>query len=206
LMSDTSIIPITDEQAKMIGDAIGAGRAAGRYMADILGDLPKDCVGWLFGDRMKVRRAERLAELYHGARKRLEEQGIKDPEPPSLNVALPILIGAADESREELQDLWKRLLAAAMHPRKSRFVRLRFAEAVQRLDPTDALVLDYLQRVSGHFSHSDRSKVAAEIGISVDELLVSMATLSSVALAGEYNSMMSGLLPLGREFLRAIAD
>jgi hypothetical protein len=69
------------------------------------------------------------------------DQRITDPEPPSLKLALPILAAAADESHEELQDLWARLLAAAMSPKKSKLIRLRFVEVLKKLDPPDALVL-----------------------------------------------------------------
>jgi len=52
--------------------------------------------------------------MLHLARGRLEARGVGEPILPSLTVALPLFRGAADESREELQDLWARLLAAAM--------------------------------------------------------------------------------------------
>jgi hypothetical protein len=45
-MGDNNLIPISDEQAKLV-------RAASEYLADILGDLPKDLLGLLVGDRVK---------------------------------------------------------------------------------------------------------------------------------------------------------
>ena len=87
----------------MIGNP--GGRSLQRRQADL--------IGLLFGDQVKVKRAERLAVLWHRTHEPLRDRGI-DPEPPSLKYAIPILEAAADEENDELQDLWSRLLAAAM--------------------------------------------------------------------------------------------
>ena len=59
-MSDGNLIPISDEQAKFGHELVQAARDAGGYFAGLLGDLPKDLVGLLIGDRVKARRIERL--------------------------------------------------------------------------------------------------------------------------------------------------
>jgi Abortive infection alpha len=48
-----------------------------------------------------------------------------------------------DESREELAELWARLLANAMDPNLNN-VRHSFIEAVKKMDPMDAVVLQYV--------------------------------------------------------------
>lgn len=53
------------------------------------------------------------------------------------------LIGAQEESREELAELWARLLANAMDPNMNS-VRQSFIDAVKRMDPLDAVVLRYI--------------------------------------------------------------
>ena len=128
-MSDGIIIPISDEQAKLGQEIVGAGRELGGYMASILGDLPKDLVGVLLGDRVRAWRAERLAKLWNKTKERRLEQGITEPDSSNLKLALPILSAAVDENSEELQDLPARLLAAAMNPSRSKEVRIRFAES-----------------------------------------------------------------------------
>jgi Abortive infection alpha len=133
-MSDsTNLIPISDEQAKLGQEIVGAARDAGGYFTDLLGDLPKDLVSLLIGDRVKVRRVARLAKLWENARNRLQEDGIAEPVPPNLKLALPILIAAADENRDELQDLWARLLAATMNPNKARHFRQEFSHALEKM-------------------------------------------------------------------------
>jgi hypothetical protein len=203
-MIDGSLIPISDEQAKLGQEIVGAGRDIGGYLAGILGDLPKDLVGLLIGNRVKVRRAERLAELWHKAQERLRNQGIGEPEPPSLKIALPILAAAADETREEIQDLWMRLLAASMHPDQSKLVRLGFAEAVQRLDPLDARAMIMMRDTGGGVSQGDRNAMASRLDVTRDEVDVSLRNLVKVELAFEVNQSMTALTPFGREFLRCV--
>jgi hypothetical protein len=61
---------------------------------------------------------------------RLADRG-EPTEPPSLSLLLPILVAAAEESRDELQDLWARLLAAAADPSRARSFRIQFIETVK---------------------------------------------------------------------------
>jgi hypothetical protein len=58
-----------------------------------------------------------------------------------LEICSPILEAAADEENDELQDLWSRLLAAAMDPNRRDAMRQSFIATVKRMDPIDALVL-----------------------------------------------------------------
>src|SRR5580704_10526643 len=87
--------------------------------------------------------------LWQRTRERLEHRGIADPEPPSLKNSIPILEAAADEENEELQDLWSRLLAAAMDPNRRDAMRQSFIQTVKQMDPMDALVLKAV-RDNGH--------------------------------------------------------
>ena len=131
---DGSFIPISDEQAKLGQELVKAVRDASGYFTDILGDLPKDLIGYLFGDRVKAKRIERMAAIWQKTRERLRDRGI-DPEPPSLKYAIPILEAAADEENEELQDLWSRLLAAAMDPNRRDAIRQSFIQTAKQIDP-----------------------------------------------------------------------
>jgi hypothetical protein len=109
----TDIIPISDET---IQEALKTLRGLGGFLRETFGTIPEDLVGLLGGDRLKVLRAENLAHILDKARDRLRARGVKALEPASLSITLPILTAAADESRDELQDIWARLLAAAADP------------------------------------------------------------------------------------------
>ena len=171
-MTNDSLVPISDEQAKLGQDIVGAGRDLGRYFADILGDVPNDLMSLLVGDRIKILRAERLTILWKKTKKRLKEQGISDPELPSLKLVLPILAAAADENREELLDLWERLLAAAIDPKKQGFVRQSLISTVRQMDSFDVLVL----RVVADFSSGNLITVTVHLdyGITVTVHLIDL--------------------------------
>lgn len=200
---------ITDDEAKLAKELVAAGRDFGGWGAEILDDLPKDIVGLLVGDRVKVARFERLARLMNDAKKRLEDRGVIEPEPPGLKHALPILAAAADENREELQDLWARLLAAAMDPNRQGVFRQAFISIVKEMDPLDALVFDEVVKAGGGpWVPTGRDAIAAKLNKSHDEVLVSFANLKKLGcidfdLAGP--EINPHLLPLGKLLANAIA-
>jgi hypothetical protein len=74
-----SLIPISDEQAKLGQEIVRAGRDVGGWLADILDDLPKELLGLLVGDKVKVKRRENIIKLCEKAKKRLADQGIEEP-------------------------------------------------------------------------------------------------------------------------------
>jgi abortive infection alpha-like protein len=208
-MSDKDLIPLSEEQAKLWREIIAASRDIGGYLTSILDDLPKDLVGLLVGDRVKVLRAQRLASLWAKAKRRLQDRGIEQPEPPSLKLALPILAAAADENREELQDLWERLLAAAMDPKRQGFVRQSLISTVKQMDPFDVLVLRTVyDNPSGSWTPSGRDFMVSRFQSSQEEVLVSfdnLAKLNCIAFASapNINPLMA---PLGRLLMRAVAN
>jgi DNA-binding MarR family transcriptional regulator len=210
-----SLIPISDEQAKLGQELVGAGRDAGGWLADFLGELPRDLLGLLAGDKVKVRRAERLAKLWDEAKKRLADQGIGEPTPANPKLVLPILAAAADENNEELQDLWARLLAAAMNPDQSKQGRLRFTDALKKLDPLDARVLIWMHGHGDSTNMGKQNKMSEELGVSRDEVDVSVNNLVKANFAGpagmnpftgqsNTSATLIGLTPFGREFLRIV--
>ena len=203
-MSDNSIIQISDEQAKLIS-------AGGSYLADILGDLPKDLVG-ILGDQVKVYRAKRLAALWDKAKYYLSENGCTTPELPGLNLVIPILEAAADENREELQDLWARLLAATMQPDRLKLVRRRFIEALKKLDPLDAKVMLYLRDDENKIPFSasqgtifaQTNAIASALTVNTDEVKVSIENIIKSGFAFNTSTNKAVLTPFGCEFMRTI--
>jgi hypothetical protein len=100
--NSNTIIPITDEQAKLGQKALEVLQGVGGFLREILGTVPEDLVGYLGGDLLKVRRAENLVRIVEEARERLTARGMNTTEPPSISLLLPILVASADESRDEL--------------------------------------------------------------------------------------------------------
>lgn len=204
----TDLIPVSDAQAKAIEEAIKTLRAAGGFLREAFGTVPEDVVALLGGNLLKVRRAENLIRTLAKAQERLQKDGIK-VEAASLSLGLRILVAAADESREELQDLWARLLAAAADPERARFFRLAFIEAAKRMDPLDAAVLKTAQEKSGRLDGNARQMLAGELHVSRDEIDVSVSNLVKLDLINPsplYDPGVAFVSALGREFLRAVAE
>jgi hypothetical protein len=73
-----NLIPISDEHQTRARNC-GSCRDAGGWLANILGDIPRDTLGFLFGDKIKIKREENIIKLCAKAKKRLAEQGIEEP-------------------------------------------------------------------------------------------------------------------------------
>ena len=199
-MGDDSLIPISDEQAKLGQELVKAVRDGSGYFTDILGDLPKDLIGYLIGDRVKAKRIERQAALWHRTRERLQDRGV-DPEPPSLKYAIPILEAAADEENDELQDLWSRLLAAAMDPKRRDAMRQSFIQTVKEMDPMDAAVLKVIhENGGGKWVPNGRDAIATRLGCSHDEVIVSFQHLAKLDCISFTDSTGPRLQPYTKPF------
>ncbi len=180
-MSDNNLIPISDEQAKLGQELVKAVRDASGYFTDILGELPKDLIGLLIGDRVKAKRIERIETAWQRTRERLRDRGTNDPEPPSLKYAIPILQAAADEENEGLQDLWSRLLAAAMDPNRRDAVRQSFIQVVKKLDPIDVLVLRAVyENGTATWNTNGRDVIASKLKFALEEVIVSFEHLAEL--------------------------
>ena len=206
------LIPITDEQAKAIQEAsklgvevVGLLEGFGGFLKEVFGGVPKNLVGVLGGDWLEYRRLTNLAILKAKFNGHLHRLGIKDTMPPRLTLALPILQAAADESQDELQDLWARLLAAAMDPARSSKVRQSFISTIKQMDPLDAHVLRNVHRGTQPVPPNARPNIAEAVGASSDELDVSFDNLVKLDCLQRYQaSIQLATSPYGREFLRIV--
>jgi Abortive infection alpha len=210
----TDLTPVGDEQAKAIQEVSKAIQEAlktlqgfGGFLRQIFGTVPEDVVALLGGDWLKVRRAENLARMLDKARERLRARRVERPEPASLSIALPMLIAAADESRDELQDIWARLFAAAADPDRVGSFRLAFIETVKKMDPLDAAVLQNASAdYAGRITAETQNKMAERLGASRDEVEVSISNLEQLNLIREVNAVTRAISAFGREFLRTVSD
>jgi hypothetical protein len=191
-MSDPgSIIPVSDEQAKAIQDAIKALRGVGGFLKQILGTVPEDLVGYFGGDLLKVRRAENAARIIEKAREKLQARNAT-PKRPSISIILPLLIAAADEDRDELQEIWARLLAAAADPARAASFRIHFIEAAKKMGPLDAAALQQVQNPDNHgmVTGNIRNQIAGALKASRDEVDISIDNLANLGLLGIPNHQM----------------
>jgi Abortive infection alpha len=199
-----SLIPISDEQAKALQEAIKTLQGLGGFLKETFGTVPRDLVGLLGGDWLKVRRLENIARIAEKARERLEARHVDAPEPPRLSILLPLLVAAADEEDDELQDIWARLLAAAADPTRARLVRLAFVDTVKNMDPLDVLVLQRLSTPTNPPANAVADMVST-LGVTQDDVIVSCNNLMELGcVIGAPGAPR--LTPKGRLLLRAVSD
>lgn len=129
-----------EETAKATAKGIDAVTQGGQYVGSVLGDLPHDLVGFV-GDWVKHKRIRRWAGLQAETDKILQARGIGNREEVSPSVAIPLIEAAINEDREVLKQLWAKLLANALDPSRTHFVRVSLIELLKQFDPLDALVL-----------------------------------------------------------------
>lgn len=205
------LLPISDEQAKALQEGAKLGVKAleildnaGGWISDVLGDVPKNLVGVLGGDRLRHYRENNLRSTAEKARERLRRDEVTEPQRVSLAIALPLLQATAEESRPELQDLWVRLLANAMDPKRG-MVRLSFIEAVKKFDPLDALVLQKL-RGGETWQPNKRDAYAQQLEVPSNQIEVSFLNLDEAKCLNQpsIDRANPNLSAFGSELLRAL--
>jgi len=214
-----SLIPISDEQAKAIqevakatGTTVEAATKAGTYIAWVLGTVPRDLVG-ILGDWLAQVRIRNLAREFDKTREVLRSRGVTETIPVSPALAVPLLRAAADEDRDELVDLWARLLANAMDPHMNS-VRYSFIDAVKAMDPPDARTMNYLYREKvarirfgggGDASDTSIEYTANQLGTTQDDLEVSVRHLEVLGFLSTGPNDKNVWFPNAalREFMRA---
>lgn len=214
-MGDNLLKPISDEQAKAIQETAKLGskgletlEKGGAWLAGIVGTLPHDFVGLAMGDWLAHTRIKRLADLQEETRAHLERRGVKEPfADVSPSVAVPLIQAAVDETREELRDLWSRLLAAAMDPDRKDRVRTSLFDKLKQLDPLDVAVLKVLHEREDR-QPSVKTYLRKHLGRTSDEIEVSLQNLIDLGLiSGAIQTpYRHNLSATGNVFMRAVAD
>jgi len=115
---------------------------------------------WLHETRIrnKDRLAGRTEELLRG-------RGTKPEEcEPSPSVIIPLLLTGQDETREELQELFARLIANALDSDRSFSVRRDFIDIVKQFEPVDARLLMEMSKSigAGDWRNSIQAKIPIE--------------------------------------------
>jgi hypothetical protein len=212
----------------MGGDLIGTAQEVTRLAKEVgdtrvgqaIAGVLVDCVGLLVGDWMSHVRVRHLADLSQRTHEILEARGVEPLPAEGMSPVLlrPIMEAAADEGRPELRELWAKLMAAAMDPRRVSAVRQSFLDAVKRMDPADAKVFDHFSTAELPRRGLRCSNVAPDLGMTDDEVRSSFDNLRNLDLAefgNEYQVLTNPSAPApesilltakGRELLRAIMD
>src|SRR5258706_6775926 len=155
-----------------LGDS-ATGKATSVAVAEVAG---------LFGDWVHRKREKYSGQVVDRARIIYQARNIALPSPDTdvpLSILEPLLEAAVRESRPELQDMWARLLAAAVDPKRAGQVRLEFIETVKHLESLDAAVLERLQTPM-HYAPSAQDFMARALDASPDEIEVAFQSLHRI--------------------------
>lgn len=186
--------------AKATSNTVDLIREGGRAIGPAIGEV----YGILIGDRVAAARHRRLDEMTRKTKKILHDRDVREQQELPEDIAIPLLEAAQGESREELKDLWSRLLANAMDPSRSERVRPEFISLLQKLEPLDARVLEFVRTKSPSlqvpkYGLAEHLKCRQSAGVvSVDHLW----EMKCIRLAS--GGQVLALTELGVEFMIAV--
>lgn len=192
-MTETPYDKAIEETAKATGKALDLVKDAAPAIADIYGIV--------IGDRIQAARHRRLDEMTRKTRKILKDRDLAETAEVAEQIAIPLLEAAQGEPREEMQELWARLLANAMDPKRRDDVRPIFIATLKDFHPTDAIVLSVLNK---HWP-TDRvtaNTVAEFADMRPPAVKVSLSQLASLRCLDEGGNTYA-MTDFGREFLLA---
>ncbi len=178
-----------EEDFKSIKEAIELGNKAldsvgklGDFLSKVFGTLPEDVVGIVGGDWLRHTRIRIGAKLAQRTEEILRDRGrLEQTEPMSPSVALPLLHAAQDEAREELSEMWARMLANGMDKERCGSVRQSIIATVKNFDPIDAIILQKAFDLSGDGARStDVKNLRSVLDVAYDEFQLSILNLSKL--------------------------
>jgi hypothetical protein len=194
------------EVAKATGKALDVASGAGTVLINgTVGKIAAATLGIVGGDWVQEQQKRNLARLEAKTARILDGVDKDRLSAPSPSVVKPLLEAAADESREELQDLWAALLANAMLDGGKR-TRRDYFDVLRQMEPTDALLFDIVCRQpSLRPNHNATLQFIADetkrLGITENDKWISVLKLRSLDCLG--SNWPGELTPRGIGLARA---
>ncbi|MGN6148598.1 MAG: Abi-alpha family protein [Rhizomicrobium sp.] len=149
-------------------------------------EIAQNVLGIAGGDWLAERRRLNREKLSRRTDKILKERGVNAPEEPSPSIAIPLLSAAQEEGREELAELWAKLLATAMDPARKHSYRREFLAIVRELEPLDIRAISALDKFGNMQSQTDRKYlIAQEANVSEDMVAISFRNLHRLELTAD---------------------
>lgn len=214
---EEDIIKATTEGLKLGTKALETGEKLAGFLSRLFGTAAEDVVGVVGGDWLRHVRICNASKLAARTEEILKQRGIAHKtQPMSPSIAIPLLEAAQDETRDELCELWARMLANGMDPERSSVIRRSIITVVKEFEPLEAIIL---QKAFGQ-SENRKSLVHVNeypksIGVSLDEFELSIQNLEKQDCLFNITrttqdaillDMTINLSHLGREVLRACSE
>lgn len=195
------------DSAKVVGKIIDVVTGVVSYLAEVVGDIPKNLVGVWGGDKLRERRIRNITLLEAETRAFLTSTDEARLSFPSPSVMIPLLTAAADEERETLRTMWAKLMANTVIDGGTK-VRREFFETMRRLEPADAMILDVISDATVFLDGDSHAWMATAVterfGVQPFERIVvdvSMGALIDLKCAVNLNYW--GLTSYGQAFVAA---
>jgi hypothetical protein len=196
-----------EEGAKAVTAASGAvAKVVDGASAILRAPVVQAAIGLYGGDYLIEARERNRAKLKARTEEILNARNVV-PELVSPSIGIPLIEGAENEDREELREIWARLLAAAMDPARSKLMRLRFIETAKRLAPLDAALIRRVFETKAT-EQFETLRLGADFQKSNDEIVVSIDNLVDLGclVRNPTQLTLANITPYGREFVRACSD
>jgi len=99
----------------------------------------------MIADDLKIKRWKRQIRLIDRVNQIIEERRYSEaPTPVPPKIALPVFHEASLEDNDFLQDMWAKLLIAAMHQHENQKIRTAYIDIIKQLEPQDVSVLRFI--------------------------------------------------------------
>jgi len=172
--------------------------------------IPEQALGQTGGAWISEQRARNRTRLSRRTGEILKSRGVALDFEASPSVAMPLIGVAQDEGRQELVDLWARLLATALDPSARHHYRREFVVIAAALEPMDLLCLEKLDCGLTKAWRYRRESVAKALGQSQDRVDLALGSLARLGLIDpaklDGTDFQPFVTPLGREFLTALGS
>lgn len=183
-----------EETAKTTGKALD-------LVKDSVGPIA-DVYGLIIGDHIHAARHRRLDAITRKTKQILKSRDLSEASEVAEQIAIPLLEAAQGEPREEMQDLWARLLANAMDPNRRDDVRPEFIQTLKGLHPVDALALEWLGS-NKKVGWSHLNTISEATGIRKSSMVVSLGNLTGNGCCRTQTNGSYAISDFGEEFLLA---
>jgi hypothetical protein len=200
-----------DESKALINAVVHEAAAPYRKMAEVV-------LGYVFLDDLEERRElkkqqrrKNRIDIVRESVRILEHRKVgPDPEMVAPEHIEKIMSAGEDTSVPELQQVFSRLLAAAMDPDRRPYFRQEYVDIAKKFEPLDALVLQAMS-AAGIGGARWINQVADRIKRSDDEISVSGENLEQLGLLmpqdGHESVRKSAYIsPKGRQIIKCIGD
>ena len=132
-------------------------------------------------EQRKARRKQSQAKVLEGATALLMDRKVQPDPEASLSAVEEILDAAQDAESDEIMNIWKRLLAAAVDPARRRHYRREYVDLLKKFEPLDAAV--FLEFENANTGSDDAgATLSQKMARGIDEIVVSLANLSDLGL------------------------